>query len=70
MKAKELRDLDKSELQNKEKSLKKELFNLNFQKQFGQVEKPGRFRNIKRNIARIQTILKEREQDGTAKKLS
>ena len=65
MKVKEFRSLSADELLQKEKTFKKELFDLNYQRRMGQVEKPGRFRNIKRDIARILTILKERELDGT-----
>ena len=64
MKIKELKELAKEELVQKEKTLKKELFDLNFQRRHGRVEKPGRFRTIRRDIARILTMLKEREIDG------
>lgn len=65
MKTKELRQLSSEELIQKEKELKKELFTLNFQRQNGRVEKPGRFRILKVDIARILTILNERDKDGT-----
>ena len=65
MKTKDLRSLQAQELIEKEKTLKKELFDLNFQKRHGRVEKPGRFRMIRRDIARILTLLKEKEHDGT-----
>lgn len=61
MKLKELRELSSQDLLEKEKSFKKELFELNYQRKIGQVEKPSNFRALKRNIARILTILKERE---------
>ena len=61
LKIKELRDLNQEELAQKEKNLKKELFELNFQKKYGKVEKPGQFRLLRRDIARIQTILREKE---------
>ena len=67
MKVKELKGLSSDELSQKEKDLKKELFNLNYQRRLGQVEKPARFRNIRIEIARILTILKERESDGAKK---
>jgi len=69
MKAAELRGLGSEELVQKEKSLKKELFDLNFQRKIGSLEKPGQFRVLKRDIARIFTILKEREleNDGNRK---
>jgi large subunit ribosomal protein L29 len=64
MKAKELRDLSTEELTQKEKIFKKDLFELNNLKRLGQVEKPSRFRLIKRDIAKILTILKERELEN------
>lgn len=67
MKLKELKELTPEDLVQKEKSLKKELFELNFQRKYGRVEKPGRFRNIRRTIARIKTILNERKPDGKTK---
>ncbi len=68
MKIKEVRELAEQDLVQKEKTLKKELFELNYKKKFGQVEKPGRFRLIHREIARIKTILKERQTDGRKSK--
>ncbi len=64
MKLKELRELSAEELTQKEKTLKKEIFGLNFQRKYGRVEKPSMFRNIRRTIARIKTILNERKNDG------
>ena len=61
MKVSELRDLGPEELQQKEKEFKKELYELNYQRKMGRVEKPSRFRELKRDIARIMTLLKERE---------
>jgi len=60
MKANELRELGSEELVQKEKGFKKELFDLNYQRKMGNVEKPSRFRVLKRDIARIFTILRER----------
>lgn len=67
MKVKELRQLSDEELVVKEKSFKKELFDLSYQRKYGKVEKPGRFRVLKRGIARVQTLLKERERDDAKK---
>ena len=61
MKIKELRNLSSEELAQKEKNLKKEIFDLNYQRKMGRVEKPARFGSLRRIIARILTILKERE---------
>ena len=67
MKIKELRDLSNEELATKEKSFKKELFDLNFQRKFSQVEKPGRFKQLRRTIARIKTIIRQRELEEKVK---
>lgn len=61
MKADQLRELSSEELVGKEKDFKKELFDLNFQRKIGNVDKPGRFRVLKRDIARVCTILRERQ---------
>lgn len=61
MKMKELNGLDAQDLLQKEKLLKKELFALNYQRKFGKVEKPARFGQIKKDIARIKTALTERK---------
>ena len=65
MKMKEIQQLGAEELKLKEKALKKELYDMNYQRRLGQVEKPSRFRLIRRDIARILTIIKEREINGT-----
>jgi len=59
MKAKEIRNFTKEELNLKKTSLKEELFKLQQQRRGGRVEKPHRFKEIKRDIARIETILRE-----------
>ncbi|MBI5182088.1 MAG: 50S ribosomal protein L29 [Nitrospirae bacterium] len=61
MKAKELRDLTMEELFSKEKELKKEYFNLRFQLASGRIESPARFTQVRRDIARLKTIMKEKE---------
>ncbi len=65
MKAKELRELGSEELIIKEKAFKKELFELNYHRKMGGVEKPSRFRVLKRDIARISTILNEQKAKET-----
>ena len=68
----ELRNLDNAELIGKLKEAKEELFNLRFQGATGQLENPGRLRAVRKDIARIYTILRERElgitplEDGAA----
>ncbi|MFZ5752943.1 MAG: 50S ribosomal protein L29 [Bacillota bacterium] len=64
MKAKNLRDLTKDELTRKIGELKEELFNLRFQLATGQLENPMRIREVRKTIARTQTVLREREIKG------
>jgi large subunit ribosomal protein L29 len=61
MKPQELRNLEKAELLEKEKNLYAELSKLNIQRYTGNVEKPHKFALIKRDIARIRTILNEKK---------
>jgi len=64
MKVKDIRELNNDDLKEKIRYLKKELFDLNNKRVVGVVEKPSRFRQIKRDVARILTILKEREKSN------
>jgi large subunit ribosomal protein L29 len=59
--ANELRVLDNDTLEEQLRGHKEELFNLRFQAATGQLESHGRLRQVKREIARIYTILRERE---------
>lgn len=68
MKIKELKALSNEELVQKERYFKEQLFEMNFQRQMGRVEKPAMFRALKRNIARVLTILNERERQNNGKK--
>lgn len=60
MKANEIRDLTEEEVQQKILETRKELFNLRIQQSAGQLEKPSRIRELRRDMARMQTIMKER----------
>ncbi|RMF12669.1 MAG: 50S ribosomal protein L29 [Alphaproteobacteria bacterium] len=60
MKIGELRDKSVDELNDQLAQLKKEQFNLRFQKATGQLEKTSRVREVRRDIARIRTLLNER----------
>jgi ribosomal protein L29 len=62
LKANELREMNIAELNEKLLSQKKELFNLRFQLATGQLENPLQIRNVKRDIARINTIITEKTQ--------
>ena len=59
MKAKELRNLTKEELVEKEKELDQELFNLKFQKAAGQLSNTAMILKTKRDLARAKTVLRE-----------
>jgi large subunit ribosomal protein L29 len=61
MKASELRDLTSDEIQKKVASFKDELFNLRFQLATGQLDNPHRISELRKEIARAKTILRERE---------
>jgi len=58
MKDKELKKMSQTEMLNKLESYKKDLFNLRFQKNNGQLKSPAKFREIRRNVARIKTYLR------------
>jgi large subunit ribosomal protein L29 len=60
MKAKDFRQLSEGELLVKEKELGEELFNLRFQHATGQLENVMRIPQVKRDIARLKTVLKEK----------
>ena len=61
MKAGELRSLSPDERRQKLVEMKQELFNLRFQHATGQLENPQRLKQIKRDLARVQTIIREEE---------
>jgi large subunit ribosomal protein L29 len=75
LKAHELDELSNADLETRLRESKEELFNLRFQSATGQLESHGRLRSVKRDIARIYTVVRERElgirpvpgdQDGEA----
>ncbi len=63
MKAKELRQLSEGELLIKQKELGEELFNLRFQHATGQLDNVMRIPQVKRDFARVKTILREKTPD-------
>ena len=65
-KAAELRHLDNDSLEEKLREAKEELFNLRFQAATGQLESHGRLKQVRREIARVYTVLRERELGITA----
>ena len=66
MKASELRELSVEKLQRKLTELKEELFNLRFQLAVNQLENSSRIGAVKKDIARVSTILRQRELSGEA----
>ena len=62
MKARELRELSDEELINKDEELRDQLFKLKFQHTLGQLENAMKLKNIKRDRARIKTIIIERKK--------
>jgi len=61
MKAKEIRDMNQTELNKQLSDLKSELFNLRFQLATGQLDNPVRIRSVRKDIARIKTVMREQE---------
>ena len=64
MKPNEIRELSVDELKSKIEELTTERFNLRFRSATESIENPMRFRAIRRDIARLQTILREKESNG------
>ena len=60
MKAAELRDLDADQLGAKERELTDQLFRMRIQKSMGQLEAPTRIRDVRRDLARIKTVLRQK----------
>ena len=64
MKATELRDKSAQELQDELLALRKEQFNLRMQKAGGQLKKTSQLKGVRRNIARVKTVLDEKARKG------
>ena len=64
MKAKDVREMSKAELQNKLSDLKAELFNLRFQLAVNQLDNPMRIKAVKKDIARVMMVLGELRRNG------
>ncbi len=61
MKLEKIREMSEIELNAEVRKLKTELFNLRFQQVTGQLENPIKMRDVRKNIARVKTILREKE---------
>jgi large subunit ribosomal protein L29 len=64
MKASEIREKTQVELQKELKELKSELFKLRFQLATNQLDNPMKLKDVKRSIARVKTVMRERELKG------
>jgi large subunit ribosomal protein L29 len=64
MKISEIKEQNKEELETKLLDIKKTLFNLKFQKATGQLDNPLKIRNLRKDIARIKTLIKEKELEA------
>ena len=60
MKAAELRDLGADELSAKERDLADQLFRMRIQKSMGQLESPEKIRTVRRDLARVKTVLRQK----------
>ena len=64
MKAAEIRDLDVEELEQRVAETRRELFNLRFQNATGQLDNTGQLKEVRRNIARLLTVLNQKKQES------
>ena len=63
MKTAEIRELGVDELHAREKELDDQIFRLRIQKSMGQLEAPGKVRDLRRDLAKIKTILREKQME-------
>jgi large subunit ribosomal protein L29 len=66
MKIKEIRELTPAELASRKQELKQEMFHLRIQQQSGQLEKPSLIRSLRREVARVETILTSKKSTAAA----
>jgi len=64
MKVEEIRELSVDVLRDREKELDDQLFRLRIQKSMGQLEAPAKVREVRRDLARVKTILREKSSEG------
>ena len=67
MKPEKIREMDQGELRGKEKELQEQLFKLRFQKSIGQLDNGMKMREIRRDIARVKTVLRQKESQATGR---
>ena len=68
MKIKEIRELTPDELRARKRELREQIFHLRLQQASGQLEKPSELRTLRREIARIETVLTQKNQTASAAK--
>ena len=66
MKIKEARDMTDEELRTRGRDIRKEQFHLRMQQQAGQLEKSSQLRSLRRDVARIESVISQRRIAGTA----
>jgi large subunit ribosomal protein L29 len=66
MKASELREMTVEELRSNEQDLRKELFNLRFQSATGEIQNPARIGTVKREMARVLSVITEKNSQATS----
>ncbi len=66
MKAKDIRERSDDELRKALSDLEEQLFKLRFQKSTGQIENPIKIREVRKDIARVMTVMTERQVEGSA----
>jgi LSU ribosomal protein L29P len=64
VKVKEIRDLNIDELRQKEKKLSEELFRLHLRNATGQLNSPAKVRDVRKDLARVKTVAREKETQG------
>ena len=64
MKVEEIRELSVDVLRDREKELDDQMFRLRIQKSMGQLEAPAKVREVRRDLARVKTILREKSSEG------
>ena len=67
MKINEIRELSNEDIVKQIESAKEELFNLRFNQATGNLEKPSRINELRKQVARLKTVLRERELNGEVK---
>ena len=68
MEAKEIREMSREEIIQKRRELKQQIFHLNLSRSAGRLESPIKLRQTKRDLARLETVLREKEMAGVGTK--